>query len=397
MTETAQVSPSPAGSRRPRIEAFDAVRGIYMVIITALHLMSNLRPAILNHPGLALFRLGISGTVAFVSMSGFMAGYLLQRRPERAPAITGRYRSQALKLLLAHPVILFALYDLKRLTVASHGVALRSWFITDTFAAMFLVIIPLLPRLKPAARLLAGTACIVVSRLLYVLHLGRWAVALLLMDILVGTHPTGPRVLYENYALLALTGMFLIGSQLGQMFARAEAEGREHTMPGRYLRVAVVLLGVGLSLLGLWVGLRHGGQTVLRAMLYPDYHLPLYPIHLAAALGLVAFLLRTRWLPGARQFLAVIGRRSLVVYVAQYYLVQWLPFGVKWYGHMTVPEYLLYLGASVLILQRFALLFERAWRWDLLALVGWPTTSPEPMPGVALTTPPDPPDLSRPA
>ncbi len=360
------------------------------MIIAALHLLTNLRPSILSLPAIILIRTGIGGTVAFVSMSGFMIGYAFQRRPERTAEIVARYRGHALKLMLAHPLILLALYNIKRLTIATHGLALRSWFITDTFAAMFLIVVPLLPRLSARARVLAGVACLLIGRILYVLHLGHWTPTVLLMDVLVGTHPNGAHVLYENYSLLALTGMFLIGSRLGLGFGRAQAEGREQAIPGRYVSGGALLIALGLSLIGLWLALRHGTHTVLRATLYPDYHFPLYPIHLATMLAVIAALLQTSALPRARQVLAQLGRKSLVVYVAQYYLVQWLPFTVGLYGHMNLPEYFLFLAAAIVILNWIARLFERSWKWDIVALVATPP-SPRPVPSVSVAAPPDPP------
>lgn len=376
MTETIQVSPSVRAPLRGRIEAFDSVRGMYMVLIAGLHLLNNLRSSILAQPGAVVLHL-IGGTVAFVSMSGFMAGYAFRRRPEREQTIVSRYRRQAFKLVIAHPFILFALYDIKRLTIAQHGLAWRSWFVTDTFAVMFLLIVPVLPRLSARARLLSGVACILASRVLYALHLGQAAGTLLLIDILAGTHPNGPHVLYENYALLTLSGMFLIGSQIGQVYAQAQAEGREQTMPGQYRRAAAVLVALGVGLIGLWFVLRRS-HPAARVMLYPDYHLPLYPIHLAIMLALVAYLLQTERLPGTRQYLSVLGRKSFVVYIAQYYVVQWLPFVLKLYGRMTLLECVPYLAVSTVILHRIAVAFDRPVRWGSLAQA---VASPDPPEG----------------
>jgi hypothetical protein len=365
---TPQVSPSSGGSRRPRIETFDSVRGIYLLFIAAIHLLTNLRPEIYERPALVLLRTAFSGTVAFVTLSGFIAGYAFEANPDRAPVLKARYRSRALKLVLAHPIILLALYDLKRLTVASHGSVWRCWFITDTFAVMFIALVPLLPRLRANARVLLGSASIVVSRVLYVLHPGHSAAALLLMDILFGVHPNGTRVLFENYALLPLSGMFLVGSRLGLGFAHAQAGEQRATLLRRYLLAAVGLFALAAVLLGLGAVLRQGGRNFWRAALYPDYYFTLYPFHVGAMLAMTAVLLRSHWLPSARRFVGVIGRQSLSVYVVQYFVMQWLPFVLKLYGHMTIPGFLFYLPGAILILQLSARAFELPLRWNTLTL-----------------------------
>jgi hypothetical protein len=271
---------------------------------------------------------------------------------------------------------------------------LRCWFITDTFALMFLLVVPLLPRLRSNTRVVVGGASIMVSRLLYVLHPGRSAVTLLLMDILFGPHPNGPRVLYENYALVPMSGMFLVGSQLGMGFARAQAQGREATAPRRYILAALGLFSLGAVLFGTDAILRHEGRTFWRAVFYPDYSFTLYPFYVAAMLAMIAILLRSHWLPGARRFVAVIGRQSLWVYVAQYYVVEWLPFILKIYGEMTVRTVLLYLPGAIVILYLTARAFERPWRFNTLALAT-PGPQPPPPATAGFGSPGEPSDRSR--
>jgi hypothetical protein len=351
----------PGSRPRARIEAFDTARGFYLAVIAAVHLLTNLPAGLLARPLMVAVRAMIGGTVAFVSMSGFMAGYALETRPDRREAMMARYRGSAIRLLAAHPVILFALWDVKRLTIAAHGLALRSWFITDTFAALFLTVVPLLPRLRARVRALAGAGMLLLGRALFVLHPGHSAAAVLLLDILAGPHAHGMRVLYENYALLPLGGMFLIGSRLGQGFARAPADDRPRRMGRRYLRAAPVLLALGAVLLAAWAVLRRRSPDVWDPAFYPDYYFSLYPIHLAGMLLVLGLLLTTEGAPRARHFLAVISRRSLVIYVVHYYLVQSLPFALHLYGRMTVPQFLLWLAPTLALLYLVARAFDRSW------------------------------------
>src|SRR5262245_10252954 len=138
-------STSPA-----RLEAFDSVRGLFMALIATVHLLGNLTPAVLAVPALQTVRALLAGTVGFVTVSGMVVGYALGRQESRRELMIIRYRKQALKLILiAHPIILLAVFGWKRAGGEPWDLIFRTFFVTDTLAIIFLAVVPVATRIKP--------------------------------------------------------------------------------------------------------------------------------------------------------------------------------------------------------------------------------------------------------
>src|SRR5262249_3385662 len=139
--------------------------------------------------------------------------------------VVRRYQVQAARLLLiAHPLMALALFLPNADPFTDY--ALRTLFITDTLAVLFVAVVPFVPRVAPDLRLAAGVAVLVGGALLD-LYSPSSDVGRVIHEILCGVDPTRPHLLISNYALLPLTGMFLIGTWIGSHFARAQLSGGE--------------------------------------------------------------------------------------------------------------------------------------------------------------------------
>ena len=63
-------------ARRRRIPTVDVVRGVLMTLIIATHALSNVDPE-RSGLGVTAFRMVLSGTVGFATLSGMLVGYFL--------------------------------------------------------------------------------------------------------------------------------------------------------------------------------------------------------------------------------------------------------------------------------------------------------------------------------
>jgi hypothetical protein len=221
--------------------------------------------------------------------------------------------------------------------------------------------VPAVARLRDRTRLLAGLGLLLLARVLFVLRPAGSPVLLAFIDVLSGVDQNAPHILYEDYALLPLAAMFLIGSAMGRRFARAERAGQLRELAVRYLLAAPALAAASILLLGVWLLVRHGGPAPLPAFVYPDYDFSTYPLYLAGVVTVMGLLLLRHGRAGpAERFFAVFGRTSLVTYVAEYYLVQALPLLVGWRHNMTLLSMAVYLPGAIWILNLLAGGYERA-------------------------------------
>jgi uncharacterized membrane protein len=347
------------GSQR-RLVVFDALRGFFMLLMAAGHLLRNLRSDQLAHPALQFLHAALIGTVGFMTVSGMLAGYLLERSPAKAARTVLRYRRQAIKLILiAHPLLLLALYAWKRAGGVPPDLIGRTWFITDTLAIVFLAVVPFIARVPPRVRLALGVTCLFVGRLLYVLRPAQSGFGLLIVDALAGADTHARHILYEDYPLLSVTGIFLIGSWIGRQFLDAERAADLRSFADRFRRTFPLLLLITTGCLVVWAILRHGPQTPLRAFFYPDLYFTTYPAYLATVLGLACLILYRGRAGSLESFIAVFGRNSLFIYVVQYYVMQTIPLFLGWRHRMSPSVMVLYYAGAIVFLNLVARGFER--------------------------------------
>jgi len=354
-------APQPAAPGR--LMVFDTLRGLFVMLMAAGHLLRNLSPDALPLRLLQLVQSALIGTVGFMTVSGMLAGYLLDRSPSPAKRdrIIRRYRSQAIKLILiAHPLLMLALYGWKRASGTPSDLLVRTWFITDTLAVVFLTLVPFVSRLKPRTRFVLGVSLLVAGKILFVLRPATGSgAAVLLIDILAGPDGHAQHVLYEDYPLLSIAGIFLIGSWVGRRFLDAQQSGNVRSFISGVRRVLPIPLLIATACLACWALLRNGPQTSLRAFVYPDLYLSTYPAYLSAVLILACLLLAQRRTHAWESLLAVFGRTSLFTYVAQYYVMQRLPLFLGWRHHMTLPAALAYYVGAIVFLHLIAKTYEQ--------------------------------------
>jgi hypothetical protein len=338
---------------------FDVLRGFFMLMMAAGHLMRNLTPSMLARPVFQFMHAALIGTVGFMTVSGMLAGYLLERSPARRAATVLRYRRQAIKLLLiAHPLLVLALYGWKRAGGTPSDLVARTWFITDTLALVFLAIVPFVARVQPRVRLALGMTLLLAGKLLYVLHPAQAGFMLLLQDAFAGADGNGHHVLYENYPLLSVAGIFLIGSWMGRRFLDAERAGNLRSFSSSVRKTFPILLLITTGFLVIWAILRQGPQTPLRAFVYPDLYLSTYPVYLASVVVL-GYLISLRDRSGpVESFIAVFGRTSLFTYVAQYFVMQTIPLLLGWRQHMTPGVALVFYAGGITFLNLVARFYE---------------------------------------
>src|SRR5262249_44687610 len=155
-------APAPA-TRVARVDAIDLVRGVLMIAITWVHAVLAIEP---GHDRLVqAARYLLSGTVGFTTVSGLLVGWFAVIKRDRYERVVRRYQVQAARLLLiAHPLMALALFLPNADPFTDY--ALRTLFITDTLAVLFVAVVPFVPRVAPDLRLAAGVAVLVGGALL---------------------------------------------------------------------------------------------------------------------------------------------------------------------------------------------------------------------------------------
>jgi len=332
-----------------RIDAIDLVRGALMILIVGAHATLVIEPG--HTTLLHATRYLLSGTVGFTTVSGILVGWFAVVKRDRYERVTRRYLVQAARLLLiAHPLMSIALFIPNDAPLTDY--ALRTLFITDTLALLFIVVVPIIPTIKPRVRLVAGILIIAIDAVLD-LYEAPGPATRLVRELLCGVDPLQQHVLLSDYGVLPLGGMFLIGSVIGGWFAETDAE----TFVRRATKLAAWMVGLGAAMVALWRVAHLTHHPELARFLYPDYETTLYPAYLAGTLVMFTIALRMRPL----ELVALLGRTSLFVYVAQYFLVETGPTLLGWKGALPPIGWLIVWFGSTAMLVPAASAWSR-WR-----------------------------------
>lgn len=353
-----------------RLSAIDVVRGTFMITILAGHAASNLNHWPSSHAVEdVLGPFFQSGTVGFSVVSGTLLGSFAATRPDMTP-ILRRYRTQGIRLLtVAHVLIALALYPPlhREGTSFLRFLALRL-YVTDILAILFLAVAPFVPRVRPKTRLGLGIGALIALRIVRAAIWGTDTPSLLAREILGGVSFQAPRhVLIDNYALLSITGMFLIGTFIGDVIGRARLRGELREAARGLVRAAMIIQAFTLALIGIYAVFKLGvlpdpGGGARRAF-YPERSGAFFPAYLGFVLALLAIALRRdasgEPLTLGERALEVVGKTSLFSYVVQYVLVQTLPHAVGLQRQMTPTVMAAWTAASIAIVVGLAALWNR--------------------------------------
>jgi hypothetical protein len=318
-------------------------------------------------------------------LSGMMLGLLRAGARGDFAATREKLVDRGLFLILVcHPLI--ALAHVPALAESGLGVGLFSGneiYVTDTIGVS-LIVGALLPELTARARALLGGALLLTSWIVQVHGTPLGSVSGVLEEMLFGR--IGDQVLGYSFPLVPWFGVYLLGSTFGTALAEARAR-RDAEAPARLaFRTSAGLLGVVfLAKLAQVYLKRHGGagdagtHARLLDLLSVGGKVPPSAGYLffygAVALALIGWLLRVelRGRAGllerfpALGALATLGRTSLVMFVAQFFLyftaVRVLPRPPLW----TAP---LYGAATIALLYALARAAD-AYRLNALFGVGY--------------------------
>ena len=354
-----------------RIQAIDALRGLLMCVIIFSHALICLDAAGLSMPvrlGLdAIVRFG--GTPGFCMVSGMLLGYFIVTKADFG-RVAHSYRRRALQLILiAHLLISLALFGPLGSGESFASFFLRRWYITDNLALFFAVGPWLLPKLSPAIRLMLGASLLLAARMVYAGITPATGPAMLALDIMVSTDPLRPTVLLASYGLAPTAGYFLIGSFLGHRFAgamRADALPQHLYRLRRSIPALVALTVLLVGAWGVWkLDWLGSGNDFIQRLLYPDRALTLFPAYLGLFLAALILLVHRTWPHGARtapeRALVIFGKTSLFTYVAQYLVVQTIPWAFGWTDRMSLLQFALFLA----IVYPLLLALARGYLWFL--------------------------------
>jgi hypothetical protein len=342
--------PAAAAAAGPdqRLDALDVVRGLLMVLITCSHARLQL---VAGHERfcVALSYL-LTGTVGFASLSGTLVGWFAATRGDRYPAVAARYRTQAFRLLLCHPLICLALAPSAR--IGLWAFTTRTVYVTDVLALIFVVVVPWVPRLRPRARIVVGIALLLGTPVVAQLPNAGAGVDLL-RELACGVDPMRHHALISNYGVLPLAGMFMVGTWLGDVVARAgRSPGGVAGLAPWLRRRAVALVIGGGTLVTAW-GLAHvlyAPSSLQRRLLFPTYEGTLYPIYLAELLLLLGLALHARPPGWVTNRLAGLGRASLFAYLLQYVIVETVPHQLGWERRLPPLAFAAFVVASLAVL-----------------------------------------------
>jgi uncharacterized membrane protein len=357
-------TPGTGGSQR--IAAIDAARGCAMVLVCLSHVKQHLFE---SAPALYWLLMTVTrvATPAFLLLSGFVIGYLLRRDSRGHVGITLVDRGLFL-LLVTH-----ALMGISKL--GQHAGVVPWLFerveITDVIGVALFVAV-LLRSVPPRILIGLGVGLCLVS----------WPGAMLLE-----AHSTlarmilGPLLHVRSAAgasieapFVAYVGVFLIGMGLsgrfhGELLAGAARDIARPLLKVGAIAVAIALLGVLLwhSMKGLLPEALRTPPLVelVRGALDPRWKLPPSPAYLLFYGGFGLLLTsgflngRPAWLvsPVAR-FTAVIGRASLMCFVAQDLLFFGIPTALGLGSIDSVVFWFAYLAFGLMVL------YALARRWD---------------------------------
>jgi uncharacterized membrane protein len=351
------------GTYRGRISAVDATRGAAMLLVCLSHFgVTYLGEEQRVHVEL-LLAVSMLATPSFLFISGMMLGLLYDRSRGQFTPMRVALIDRALFLLtIAHVAILGSL----AFGATSAAALLQQTFVTDTIGLALLFGALIVDRMDARTRAALGLLVYLCSSVLEFTWQPYQATAREWKQLLVGANAAVPNSIFS---LFPWFGIYLVGSAAGEQLSKWIREHRARRIQGAFAATGMlaVMLAVCLKLIE-WLVVHHphrhapAVQSVLYFSTSPWQKYPPGPVYLLffGGLGLclmaVLFVLLTRsWFIPVARFLMLIGRCSLFVFVAQYYVYFALIRGLR---PPPSPLWPMYFALSIVPLAL------GAWWWD---------------------------------
>jgi uncharacterized membrane protein len=337
-----------------RLLPVDAVRGIAMFFIGVSHISFYL----INDSGiLATYAraIGFIATPNFLLMSGLACGYQLARSPTSMTAL--RIVDRGLfALLVGHLLVTASI-----VYMVPPGTAFEHIVITDSIGAL-LCMAPLLKQTSVPRLLWAGAAVYALASLLALAWHPATSAQILAGALLFSVNDGGMPDIGWTSPTFPYMGIFLIGVGLGKLIYQCRRDGRAEALSVRLAVAGTVATGAALAVnigrhfvkpwLSGYLAPKNWADVVLTTINIrhdapPTLTYALFYGGIGVALvGLLGMLPRRDTdtvLVRAARLAAVIGRASFVSYVAQQWLIDFVPIWVgfdSWLTPATCPVYL---------------------------------------------------------
>lgn len=313
--------------KKKRIEVIDAGRGAAMLFV----FLSHFAEFYFGYHGKTrlletVFNITMIASPSFMLISGSMLGYLYRSNPGGYSRIREKYIDRGLFLLIVAHVLIFIIM---MPYLAYNGHNYKMLFITDTIGFSMIAGSWLLPRLRPSLRLVLSAVLFLASWIAVVELSGSHQHLLFWMEPLTGnlTHQW-----YDVFPLLPWFALFMSGTVIGERISVYFHNNQLKDMDKMLLKTAISVMGVFVFLQVIKTILRIKGLEVdrgyLGALLFHGRKNPpglSYMIFYGGSglfmLYVLAVMIRRRVLSAFIDFLRMIGRNSLFVFILQYFFL----------------------------------------------------------------------------
>jgi uncharacterized membrane protein len=337
-----------------RLLPVDGVRGIAMFFIGVSHISFYL----INDSGVLATHaraIGFVATPNFLLMSGLACGYQLAHAPTTVTALRSVDRG-LFAVLVGHLLVTASI-----VYMVPPGTAFEHIVITDSIGAL-LCMAPLLKHASAQRLLWVGAAVFALSSLFALSWHPATGAQILLGALLLSVNDGGMPDIGWTSPTLPYMGIFLVGAGLGKLIYDCRREGRAEALSvrlavaGSVAIVAALAVNVGrhfvkpllmshfapknwADVVLTTINIRHDAPPTLTYGLFYGG----IGIALVGFLGMLPRREPDTFLVRMVRLAAVIGRASFVSYVAQQWLIDFIPIWVgfdSWLTPATCPIYL---------------------------------------------------------
>ncbi len=311
-----------------RLLAIDAMRGVAMLCVFVSHLgwVYYLRGG--EHSvSEMLIHVGMLASPVFIMISGCLSGWLLSPNNDHFAAIRVKYVDRGLFLLTACHILLYFAH----IVIAGSLIqALRVGFITDAIGISMIIGATLTCTMSHRWKMYLGILMYTVSWLANILWWPESIYWRIVDDTLFGT--LNKSIYIDNFPVIPWIGIYIASQGIGQMM-------REYATDADPSRLIRYVAKVAISMFAFLLLIKTTAETLVMLDVIeassPAYHITAdhyqklppsisyYLYHAAfgmTILWLILLLHKKNILKGLIEYLAMLGRTSLMLFAVQYYL-----------------------------------------------------------------------------